>query len=123
MEDEQLGADAPDRVMDEQRKEQMAGIKDRVARGEYSVDHAAVADAILRRIGFPRAALEPWPSAQKAQNECSYPDSCSPDGPKLTPASPARTEPIQVRPSRSLSLRALVSALWPAVGGTQTQSS
>jgi Anti-sigma-28 factor, FlgM len=120
MENESAGADAPDQVMNENREEKMAGIKDRVERGEYNVDPAAVADAVLRRIWYPQAALDPWPGTQ---NECSYPDSCSPEGPKLTPASPAITEPIHVRPALSPSLRAIVAGLRSLVGGTQTQIS
>jgi Anti-sigma-28 factor, FlgM len=120
MENESAGADAPDQVMEENQAEKMAGIKERVERGDYSVDPAAVADAILRRIGFPHPAPDTWRSTQK---ECSYPDSCSPDGPKLTPASPRRTEPIQVRSTVPPSFRSVVSGLRSAAGGMQTQIS
>lgn len=106
--------------MEQKRDEKMAGIKEQLERGDYNVDPGAVADAILRRIGFLGAAPEPSRGPQK---ECSYPDSSFPEGPKLTPASPRRTEPIHVRPSVPPSLLAIISGLRSAVGGTQTQTS
>jgi hypothetical protein len=110
----------PMQVMEQHGEEKLVGIKQQVQRGEYNVDPTAVADAILRRIG--RLGPLPGPPV-RPQNECSYPDSCSPEGPKLTPTSPRRTEPIQVRRGVPPSMLAIASGFRSTVAGMQTQIS
>jgi len=74
-----------------------ATLKEQIESGEYRVDPAAVADALLRRL----------------QNECWYPASGPSASMNTNPAGPSATEPIQVTLLRALALRA----------GTQTHNS
>ncbi|MBV8998700.1 MAG: flagellar biosynthesis anti-sigma factor FlgM [Solirubrobacterales bacterium] len=53
-----------------------AVLKEKIERGEYSVDPKAVADALLRRLRLV------------AQNECSYPANGSSASGNTTPADP-----------------------------------
>lgn len=56
--------------MDEDHTDKMVAIKELVERGDYQVDAAAVADAILRRFGMLEYLPERPSASQKA---CSYP--------------------------------------------------
>jgi hypothetical protein len=58
-----------------------AMLKQLIDTGEYRVDPAAVAEALLRRV----------------QNECSYPASGPSASRKTTPGGPSSADPIQVR--------------------------
>ena len=75
-----------------------AVLKQQIDRGEYRVDAAAVADAIMRRV---------------AQNACSYPASGPAASANTRPGGPCSTDPIQVTLLNWLALRA----------GRQTHSS
>src|SRR5437764_619934 len=71
-------------IMEEDHHHKMSAIKEQIQRGDYHVDPAIVAEAILRRI------------RGHGQNACSYPDSFVSESTNTTPASPCATEPIQV---------------------------
>jgi hypothetical protein len=104
----------PEEFMDEDREEKMVGIKEQIERGDYRVDPAAVADAILRRM---RGLERPGGQKPGAQNRCSYPPSFSSSpSTKLTPPAPGTTDPIQVRPNFPPSMYAIVSGPSAAVG-------
>jgi hypothetical protein len=110
----------PEEFMDEDREEKMVGIKEQIERGNYRVDPAAVADAILRRM---RGLEHPGGRPRGAQNRCSYPDSCSSSpSTKLTPRAPGTTDPIQVRPNFPPSMYAITPGP-SAAAGMHTHSS
>jgi hypothetical protein len=69
----------------------MLTIKQLVQDDRYRVDPYVVADAIMRRLrgGMPSGT----------QKECSKPESSSSASTKQTPGSPAKTDPIQVKPA------------------------
>jgi hypothetical protein len=93
-------------------RDKVRDLKHRIETGEYRVDPTAVAQAILRRL------------AKQRQNECSYPDSGPFPSVKTTPAGPAATEPIQVRPTpRASCMFAELESLLDAFPGRQTHSS
>jgi len=52
-------------IMEEDHTDKMTALKEQIERGDYRVDPAVVADAILRRLA----------ANVRAQNACSYPDS------------------------------------------------
>jgi anti-sigma-28 factor FlgM len=54
--------------MDEAQKLKLASIKGRIEQGEYRIDEAAVADAIVRRLrtrGAPPPASGPTPTYER----------------------------------------------------------
>jgi hypothetical protein len=112
----------PKEFMEEDREQRMLGIKQQIERGDYRVDAAAVADAILNRILlFDPARSGSGPSA--AQKECSYPASGPSESTKTTPPGPCSTEPIQVTPNVPPSMLSIVRGGGSSAGGTQKQSS
>jgi len=70
------------------REAHLTGIRDQIERGEYHVDAAAVADAIMRRL---RELADARPAPQ---NECSYPDSGPSESTNATPGSPCTADPM-----------------------------
>lgn len=95
-----------------------ARLKQQIESGEYRVDPAAVADAILRRLAASRQA------PQSSQNECSYPDSSPPSAStNATAGDPSTTDPIHVRPIRRLRGTPSFSRIVAVRVGTQTHSS
>lgn len=96
-----------------------AALKEQIEKGEYQVDPAAVADAMLRRLRVRREARECKP----AQNECSYPESSPSASVNTTPGGPSTIDPIHVRSvSRRRGPRAFSNSA--AVGaGMQAHSS
>ena len=91
----------------------LTGIRDQIERGEYRVDAAAVADAIVRRL---RDLAE---ARTLAQNECSYPASGSSESTNTIAGSPPTTAPITDR-SRSDELADRIIA---AMRGRHTNNS
>ena len=57
MSDRGTGADTDHDPQD--RKMKLASLKDPIARDEYAVDPAVVAEALIRRVCAPRAAAPP----------------------------------------------------------------
>jgi Anti-sigma-28 factor, FlgM len=108
-----VSAEKPD-DMDEEPQMRITDLRQRIARGEYTVEPSAVADAIIRRgrqRAFERAAF---------QRLCSNPIS----GEELVasmntaPGAPATTRPTNVKPSP---VRGIRSSL--ASAGMHAQSS
>jgi hypothetical protein len=93
-------------IMEEDRDSKLSAIKDQIERGEYRVEPAVVADAILRRL--------------RIQKACSYPASGPSASVNTTPPSPSVTDPTQVRPGPML---AIASRLRAAAAGAQMQIS
>ena len=103
--------------MDQNVEQKLRELKERLERGAYEIDPAAVAEAILRRQRDVSLLL--W-----GQVECSYPQS-GPDAPaKLTVGPVSRghwtARPIQVIGTLVSSVRSIASR---PLGGAQTQSS
>jgi Anti-sigma-28 factor, FlgM len=69
--------------MDVDREKKLTEITEQIRHGEYRVDPAAVADAIVRRLGVV-AALTAMPAVRS-------PDSCMPDSPRTELRSCAHT--------------------------------
>jgi hypothetical protein len=86
--------------MDERRRK-LRRLKIQVQRGTYTVDAAAVAAAVLARLGEQRNTRMRALEAQRGpQTECSYPRNASwPESTKTTLPFPGRTWPIQVKAS------------------------
>lgn len=110
-----------------------ARLKEQIENGEYRVDPAAVAEAILRRIGGVEAVRDHGlgaalgreaqrPGANPAQNECSYPASSESASRKTTPGGPSATAPIHVTFRGAPGGRAF-SNIAAVRAGMQTQSS
>ncbi len=96
-----------------------AKLKEQIENGEYEVDPAAVADAMLRRLhglGEPRAR-------ELAQNECSYPDSSPSPSVNTRPGGPSTTKPTHVRSVVRLRRPRSLSSLIAVSAGTQAHSS
>jgi hypothetical protein len=104
--------------MEEGRRQMVIDIQQRVRRGEYEVDPAAVADALLRRAALRRRAR----CAALSQSSCSYPESGPSASEKPTSEGPSSTRPTQAS-SAWATLRSALSASPRALPGTQTQSS
>ncbi len=119
------GADvAAGREFMEDRSHKMTRLKMKVAADRYSVDPAAVAEAMLAHVQGQRSAREHQLEevALDLYSECSYPRNPGfAESAKRTPAAPRWTLPIHVR--LSLQLRAAAAAMADALGGTQTHSS
>jgi Anti-sigma-28 factor, FlgM len=90
-----------------------ATLKAQIEKGEYQVDPVAVADAMLRRLQAHR----------EAQNECSYPDSASPESLKMTPPEPSTTDPIHVSRAPRLRRPRALSSIFALRAGTHAHSS
>ncbi len=73
----------------------MHSIKTQVERGQYRVDPHTIADAIIG--WFATRPRRPGRDLD-AQNECSNPDSRSPESVNTTPGAPSTTDPIQAKP-------------------------
>jgi plasmid stabilization system protein ParE len=95
----------------------LTGIRHQIERGEYQVDAAAVADAIMRRL---RELAEARELGRQAQNECSYPASGSSESMNTTPGSPSTTDPMNLSSDRSAALAARIIA---ALHGKQANNS
>jgi len=123
--------------MDREPDEKVAELKERLARGEYDVDPAAVADAILRRardmkllraqlrsIRRPDATHCDDQAAPGDHTRCSYPRSSSPPSGKLTSGLAAAVAwPIQVIAGLPGRLASALSISSRALGDAQTHSS
>lgn len=126
-------------IMEEDRNSKMSAIKDQIERGEYHVDPALVADAILRRLGVAASpplrvcgdsvavrvlpggkTSPPGSETSRIQKACSYPASGPSASVNTTPPSPCVTDPTQVRPGPML---AIASRLRAAAAGAQIQIS
>ncbi len=92
--------------MDENQEMSMRDIQEKVAMGEYQVDPAAVADAIVRRL--------------RDYVRCSYPDKLARESMKATPGSPSSTRPIH---EMGDALRTALSITPRAFRDAQTHSS
>lgn len=116
--------------MDKQSDKKLAELKERLDRGEYTVDPGAVADAILRRsrdMALLRAHVrdlrdENGTVEDGDQSRCSYPASGWAASRKRTPGSPLTARPIQVIRGIRGSLARAFSISFRASGGAQTQS-
>jgi hypothetical protein len=115
--------------MDNESDKKLDELKERLDRGEYAVDPAAVAEAILRRsrdMALVRAhvrQLRRYAEEPKDdQARCSYPVNRLVASTKLTPDSPLITRPIQVMRRLRETLASAFSATFRAPGGAQTQS-
>ncbi len=109
-------AETVTRMADDQK---LAALRDRIDAGDYRVDPAAVADAILRR----RSEFGGLLRGAGSQSECSKPDSDPLASMKRAPASPRVTWPIQVIRTRSFVLANFASISLRPPGGAQMQSS
>jgi len=87
-----------------------AQLKEQIEKGEYQVDPAAVADAMLRRL----RGLD--------QNECSNPDNSPSASTNTTPGSPSTTKPTHVRSPRLRGPRGF-SSFSALRAGTQAHNS
>jgi anti-sigma-28 factor FlgM len=95
------------------REAHLTGIRDQIERGEYRIDAAAVADAIMRRL---RELAE---ARTVPQNECSYPDSGSSESTNTTPGSPSTIDPM----TDSSSSEELAARIIAALRGKHTNNS
>lgn len=115
--------------MDKESDKKLADLKERLDRGEYAVDPAAVADAILRRSRDMallrtnvRQLRRDQGEAEEDQTRCSYPVSGLVASRKLTPGSPLTTRPIQVIRGLRAAVASAFSTTFRAPSGAQTQS-
>jgi hypothetical protein len=83
--------------MDQEREMRMTELRQRIARGEYTVEPSAVAEAIVHRA--QRRVAE----GAAFQRLCSYPDSVSSPSAstKTAPGGPETTRPTGVKPAPS----------------------
>jgi hypothetical protein len=133
-----MDKEADKNVADSKRR--VDELKDRLDRGDYAVDPAAVAEAILRRSrdhalvraasrnGFAAFELteEDWPesAAGPDQNACSYPRRGETASVKVTRGwSVFTTRPIQAIGAAGSTLARRVSIIARAAGAAQMQSS
>jgi hypothetical protein len=120
--------------MDEKSDRKVTELKDRLDRGEYTVDPGAVADAILRRARdmamlrehAQRHLMTLDDGAAEPHTACSYPDSSpSPVASVNTTRGSSPSRGRRARPIHVIGELAgnLASITLRAPGGAQTQSS
>ena len=118
--------------MNKDREDKMGDLKHQIETGEYRVDPTAVADAIVRRLRDVAAARGEAVrrsersdcTAQRSQNECSYPSSSPSPSVNTTPARPRTIDPITVKPAtRRAWLDGVLAGFLHSLAGMQTQSS
>jgi Anti-sigma-28 factor, FlgM len=118
--------------MNKDREEKMGELKQQIEAGEYRVDPAAVADAIVRRlrdVAVGRTEMVTRTDRVErlhgnGQSKCSYPTSSPSLSTKTTPAGPSTTDPITVRskPRRSW-FDGVIAGFVHTLAGTQAHSS
>jgi hypothetical protein len=117
--------------MEQESSKKLAELKDRLERGEYAIDPAAVADAIIRRSREAAVLRTECRELQRrenardrpAQNECSYPSSSFGPSVNRMPAGPALTSPIHVIRTLGSRLASRLSTALRAAGGMHAHSS
>lgn len=121
--------------MDKPSDKRVEELKDRLDRGEYSVDPSAVADAILRRsreLARLRSEMRAGAGVELGgraqvpvtdQSSCSNPRRSRWASMKVSPGSPWLTRPIQLIGTGVEALASAFSTVARALRGAQTQSS
>lgn len=114
------------------REDKMGELKQQIEAGEYRVDPAAVADAIVRRLrdsatghaGVRSRNDRTERRRDNGQNACSYPTSPPAPSVNTTPAGPSTTVPMKVRstPRRSW-FDGVIAGSIHTLAGTHAQSS
>jgi hypothetical protein len=93
----------------EDREARMHQLKQQIARGEYEIDDAKVADAIVQRLREWGVISEPEPPAH---TECSNPDRSPQKPSRMRSTGPSRTRPTHVRRQPVAVLSSLAALAW-----------